>query len=63
MSLYKLPDLKGLPESYALGSLGMPGNTAFFGLTRVLQPKEGETLVVSAAAGAVGKLTNPKILD
>ena len=53
-TIYKLPDMKGLPDSYALGCLGMPGNTAFFGLTEVIKPKPGETLVVSAAAGAVG---------
>jgi NADPH-dependent curcumin reductase CurA len=37
-----------------LGHLGMPGQTAYFGLLDVLQPKLGETLFVSAAAGAVG---------
>ncbi|CAG7730387.1 unnamed protein product [Allacma fusca] len=53
---YGMPDLRGLPDSYALGACGMPGNTAYFGLTKVCQPKEGETLVVSAAAGAVGSI-------
>jgi NADPH-dependent curcumin reductase CurA len=38
----------------ALGILGMPGLTAYFGLLEVGQPKEGETVVVSGAAGAVG---------
>jgi hypothetical protein len=42
------------PVSTALGVLGMPGHTAYFGLLRVGQPKPGETVVVSAAAGAVG---------
>lgn len=42
------------PISTALGVLGMPGHTAYFGLLRVGQPKPGETVVVSAAAGAVG---------
>ena len=37
-----------------LGTLGMPGRTAYFGLNRVGKPKVGETLVVSAASGAVG---------
>ena len=37
-----------------LGTLGMPGRTAYFGLNRVGKPKDGETLVVSAASGAVG---------
>jgi hypothetical protein len=44
------------PVSTALGILGMPGMTAYFGLLSVGQPKEGETVVVSAAAGAVGSL-------
>jgi NADPH-dependent curcumin reductase CurA len=44
------------PISTALGVLGMPGMTAYFGLTEVGQPKEGETVLVSAASGAVGGL-------
>jgi len=44
----------GAPLSTALGVLGMPGLTAYFGLLDVGQPKEGETVVVSGAAGAVG---------
>jgi len=44
------------PISTALGVLGMPGMTAYFGLLEVGQPKEGETVVVSAASGAVGGL-------
>ena len=36
-------------------SLGMPGNTAYFGLLELCQPREGETVVVSGAAGAVGQ--------
>lgn len=39
-----------------LGVLGMPGRTAYFGLQRVGKPKAGETLVVSAASGAVGSV-------
>lgn len=42
------------PLSYHLGILGMPGQTAYFGLLYIGQPKEGETVVVSGAAGAVG---------
>jgi NADPH:quinone reductase len=42
------------PISTALGVLGMPGLTAYFGLLDIGQPKEGETVVVSGAAGAVG---------
>ncbi|QXE01283.1 NADP-dependent oxidoreductase [Terribacillus sp. DMT04] len=42
------------PVSTALGVLGMPGLTAYFGLTDIGEPKSGETVVVSGAAGAVG---------
>ena len=42
------------PISYFLGLLGMPGLTAYFGLLDICQPKPGETVVVSGAAGAVG---------
>jgi NADPH:quinone reductase len=48
----KLPE--GFPPSASLGVLGATGLTAYFGLLDVGQPKEGETLVVSGAAGAVG---------
>ena len=44
------------PISYALGVLGMPGMTAYFALLEIGKPKPGETVVVSAAAGAVGSL-------
>jgi len=44
------------PVSTALGILGMPGMTAYFGLLEIGQPKEGETVVVSGAAGAVGSV-------
>jgi len=46
------PSLAALPAW--LNVLGMPGMTAYFGLTEIGQPKTGETVVVSAAAGAVG---------
>ncbi|AUB42620.1 Alcohol dehydrogenase superfamily, zinc-type [Nostoc flagelliforme CCNUN1] len=42
------------PLSYSLGVLGMPGLTAYAALLDIGQPKEGETVVVSAASGAVG---------
>jgi NADPH-dependent curcumin reductase CurA len=42
------------PVTTALGILGMPGMTAYFGLLDIGQPQEGETVVVSGAAGAVG---------
>ena len=45
-----------LPPTTALGVLGMPGMTAFVGLIDIGQPKAGETVVVSAASGAVGSV-------
>jgi NADPH-dependent curcumin reductase len=44
------------PVSWSLGVLGMPGLTAYVGLLDLGKPKEGETVVISAAAGAVGSL-------
>jgi NADPH-dependent curcumin reductase CurA len=44
------------PISYANSVLGMPGMTAFFGLFEVGQPRPGDTVVVSAASGAVGQI-------
>jgi len=49
-------DGKRAPLSYYLGVLGMPGLTAYFGLKEIGQPKPGETVVVSAASGAVGSV-------
>jgi NADPH-dependent curcumin reductase len=49
-------DASRVPPSYYLGVLGMPGITAWFGLNEIGQPKRGETLVVSAASGAVGSV-------
>jgi NADPH-dependent curcumin reductase CurA len=46
--------LAPVPVSTALGVLGLPGLTAYFGLLDIGNPKEGETIVVSGAAGAVG---------
>ena len=61
---YAISDGRGLqkldasraPVSTALGVLGMPGMTAYFGFLEICQPKPGETVVVSGAAGAVGSL-------
>ena len=47
-------DPANAPVSTAIDVLGMPGMTAYVGLLRIGQPKEGETVVVSAASGAVG---------
>ncbi len=44
------------PISTALGVLGMPGMTAYFGLLEIGQPRPGDTVVVSAASGAVGQV-------
>ncbi len=44
------------PVSTALGVLGMPGLTAYFGLLDIGKPKQGETVIVSGAAGAVGTI-------
>ncbi len=49
-------DTRLAPAERYLGGLGMPGMTAYFGLLEIGQPKEGDTVVVSAAAGAVGAL-------
>ncbi|MDH2910097.1 MAG: NADP-dependent oxidoreductase [Candidatus Eremiobacteraeota bacterium] len=54
-TLQKLDPAMAHP-SYALGILGMPGQTAFCALNDIGAPKAGETLVVSAAAGAVGQV-------
>jgi hypothetical protein len=43
-----------VPLSAYLGAVGMPGVTAWYGLNRIIEPKAGETVVVSAASGAVG---------
>jgi NADPH-dependent curcumin reductase CurA len=55
LALIKVPD-SNHPLSLHLGTLGMPGRTAYFGLNRVAKPKQGDTLVVSAASGAVGSV-------
>jgi NADPH-dependent curcumin reductase len=52
--LTKVP--RGLPESVYLGTAGMPGITAWYGLFHIGKPKAGETVVVSAASGAVGSV-------
>ena len=52
-TLFKVPS-SNLNLSTYLGTVGMPGRTAYFGLNRVGKPKSGETVVVSAASGAVG---------
>ena len=61
---YELSDGRGLqkidasqiPMQAFLGPIGMPGVTAWYGLNKIIAPKKGETLVVSAATGAVGSV-------
>ena len=47
-------DTTHVPLSYYLGAVGMPGVTAWYGLSKIIEAKAGETLVISAATGAVG---------
>ena len=47
-------DTTHVPLSAYLGAVGMPGVTAWYGLVKIIAPKAGETVVVSAASGAVG---------
>ena len=49
-------DVSRVPLSAYLGALGMPGVTAWYGLNGIIGPKAGETVVVSAASGAVGSV-------
>ncbi len=49
-------DTHGAPISTALGVVGMPGVTAWYGLLRIGEPAPGDTVVVAAASGAVGSL-------
>jgi len=49
-------DASKVPLSYFLGCLGMPGRTAYFGMKDICTPRPGETVVVSAASGAVGSV-------
>ncbi len=47
-------DTRQVPLSAYLGAVGMPGVTAWYGLVKIIEPKPGQTMVVSAATGAVG---------
>jgi NADPH-dependent curcumin reductase len=49
-------DTTQVPLSAYLGAVGMPGVTAWVGLTQIIEPKAGQTVVVSAASGAVGSV-------
>jgi len=50
------PNIGKLSSSNLLGSCGMTGNTAYFGLLELCQPKSGETVLINGASGAVGSL-------
>ncbi|MET1114683.1 MAG: NADP-dependent oxidoreductase [Comamonas sp.] len=52
--LLRKVDTTHVPLSHYLGAVGMPGVTAWYGLVKIIAPKAGETVVVSAATGAVG---------
>jgi NADPH-dependent curcumin reductase len=49
-------DASRIPESAYLGAVGMPGVTAWYGLVKIIDPTPGQTVVVSAASGAVGSI-------
>jgi NADPH-dependent curcumin reductase len=53
--IYKV-DARVVPLSAYLGPVGMPGVTAWYGLNKIIEPKEGQTILVSSAAGAVGSV-------
>jgi NADPH-dependent curcumin reductase CurA len=50
----KKVDTTHVPLSHYLGAVGMPGVTAWYGLVKIIAPKAGDTLVITAASGAVG---------
>jgi NADPH-dependent curcumin reductase CurA len=52
----KVPDIEGIPLTYWLGVLGMPGMTAYIGLHKIGNPKAGQTIFISSASGAVGTI-------
>ena len=55
-NLLRKVDNSQIPLSAYLGTVGMPGMTAWYGLTEIIRPKPEETVVVSAASGAVGSV-------
>jgi NADPH-dependent curcumin reductase CurA len=52
--LLRKVDTSKVPLSHYLGAVGMPGVTAWYGLVKIIAPQPGQTVVVSAASGAVG---------
>jgi NADPH-dependent curcumin reductase CurA len=55
-SFQKIPPLPFISDSAFLGVLGVTGLTAYFGMTEIAKPEKGETIVISAAAGATGSI-------
>jgi NADPH-dependent curcumin reductase len=55
-STLRVVDAKAIPIQAYLGPIGMPGVTAWYGLNKIIAPKAGETVLVSAATGAVGSV-------
>lgn len=55
-SFQKIPSIPFVSDSTFLGTLGVTGLTAYFGMMDIAKPEKGETLVVSAAAGATGSI-------
>ena len=55
-AMLRVVDAKAVPIQAYLGALGMPGVTAWYGLNKIIAPKAGETVLVSAATGAVGSV-------
>ena len=53
---YRVPD--GVPPNWAVGTLGLTGLVAYFGVHEVARPKKGETMVISGAAGGVGSIAS-----
>jgi NADPH-dependent curcumin reductase len=54
--MLRVVDAKAIPIQAYLGPAGMPGVTAWYGLSRIIAPKKNETVLVSAATGAVGSV-------
>jgi NADPH-dependent curcumin reductase CurA len=52
----KIPNLPFISDSAFLGVLGITGLTAYFGMTEIAKPEKGDTIVISAAAGATGSI-------
>jgi NADPH-dependent curcumin reductase len=55
-AMLRVVDAKAIPIQAYLGPLGMPGVTAWYGLNRIIAPEKNETVLVSAATGAVGSV-------